>query len=52
MHRESNRKTATLVSLKDGERTFGDPALNAVSRYTFYKYLLFGELVTFGTEFF
>ena len=32
--RESKRKTAAVVSLRNGDRLFGDPALNTVGKTT------------------
>ena len=31
-YRESKRKTAAVVSIRNGDRLFGDPALNAVRK--------------------
>ena len=31
VYRESRRKTPVIVSMKDGERLFSDPALSVVS---------------------
>ena len=30
LNKESRRKTAAIVALRNGERSFGDPAVNVV----------------------